>query len=191
MKLAFSNAWNCQEIIISRVTGPILHIFFPSLSEKKQIMETGPWCFDNHLIIMKDWSRGEDPLTLPFDNCIFWIQVRGLKPEFFTWEVANKLDLRRLVQFQVGDKVAIGYLAYERLPNLCFKCELLGHLIRQCLELGEGVDPRNQCVYDLWIKVLMEKSWIVFNINDEPQDALPRKLEALQPNHNSSTRGMM
>ncbi|GAA0175559.1 hypothetical protein LIER_28707 [Lithospermum erythrorhizon] len=55
----------------------------------------------------------------------------------------------------------------------------MGHLIRQFPELWQGVDPRNECVYDLWIKGPMEKSWIVFSINDEPQDCLPRHLEVI------------
>ncbi|GAA0161359.1 hypothetical protein LIER_17691 [Lithospermum erythrorhizon] len=210
MKLALSKAWNCQDI---RISGP-QGLYFPfvhSSSKKKRIMETGPWSFDNQLVIMKDWARGEDPLTIPFDNCIFWIQVRGLKPEFFTWEMANKLGeafprcedvelrrekggsrffriksgvnvlqpLRRFLQFHVEEKVSVGYLDYERLPNLCLKYGLLGHLIRQCTQFGEGVDPHN------W-----EKSWIIFRINDEPQDCLPRKLQVSQPKHYSLTQGI-
>ncbi|GAA0172197.1 hypothetical protein LIER_26066 [Lithospermum erythrorhizon] len=30
VKLALSKAWNCQEIRVARVSGPILHIFFPT-----------------------------------------------------------------------------------------------------------------------------------------------------------------
>ncbi|GAA0175558.1 hypothetical protein LIER_28706 [Lithospermum erythrorhizon] len=73
MKMALSKAWNCQDIRISRITGPIIHIFFPSLSEKKRIIETGSWCFDNQLVVMNDWARGVDPVTISFDKCTFWI----------------------------------------------------------------------------------------------------------------------
>ncbi|GAA0154187.1 hypothetical protein LIER_12243 [Lithospermum erythrorhizon] len=137
-------------------------IFLKESFEKKRIMETGPWCFDNHLMVMHDWARGLDPVTIAFDKRTFWIQVRGLKPDFFTWEVASKMgdafpscedvELRRekggsrffrikfgvnvleplriLIQFQIDDKTAIGYLAYERFPNPCFKCGRMGNLIR-------------------------------------------------------------
>ncbi|GAA0151954.1 hypothetical protein LIER_10555 [Lithospermum erythrorhizon] len=62
-----------------------------SLKESFRIMETGPWCFDNQLVVMHDWATGLDPVTISFDKCTFWIQFRGLKPEFFTWEVVSIL----------------------------------------------------------------------------------------------------
>ncbi|GAA0162946.1 hypothetical protein LIER_18930 [Lithospermum erythrorhizon] len=74
--------------------------------------------------------------------------------------------LRRMIQFQLEDEKVIGYLAYERLPNLCFKCGLLGHLIRHCPLLESTSDPKKECVYDLWIKALVEKTWVVFRLND-------------------------
>ncbi|GAA0183490.1 hypothetical protein LIER_30891 [Lithospermum erythrorhizon] len=142
--------------------------------DKKHIMQSGLWLYDNQLLILKDWVREEEPWLHPFNECVFWLQVRGLKEEFFTWDVANKLvvafqgceevelrrtkgglkffhtksilnvdtPLRRLVNFQVEDEMGCGYLAYERLPTLCFKCGPLGHLIRQCPDLGVGADPR-------------------------------------------------
>ncbi|GAA0181817.1 hypothetical protein LIER_30287 [Lithospermum erythrorhizon] len=85
-----------------------------------------------------------------------------------------------MIQFQTGDEVATRYLAYERLPNMCFKCGLLGHLIRQCPELEEGSDPKKACVYNLWIKAPLEKSWIMFRLNDEPVDYQPRRLRERQ-----------
>ncbi|GAA0173669.1 hypothetical protein LIER_27236 [Lithospermum erythrorhizon] len=44
VKVALLKAWNCQELRVSRVTGPILHIFFPTFAEKKRVIDNGPWC---------------------------------------------------------------------------------------------------------------------------------------------------
>ncbi|GAA0176392.1 hypothetical protein LIER_29395 [Lithospermum erythrorhizon] len=74
------------------VAGPIIHVFFPSIEGKRWVMESGPWCFDNHLLIIKNWVRGEDPMDISFDECKFSFQVRGLKEEFYTKEVANNLS---------------------------------------------------------------------------------------------------
>ncbi|GAA0155011.1 hypothetical protein LIER_12838 [Lithospermum erythrorhizon] len=193
--LAMGKAWNCKDIRVSRVTGPILHVFFPSIEEKMLVMESGPWCFDNHLIIVKNWTRGGS-LDVSFDECKFWFQVRGLKEEFYTKEVASKLSssfmacevmelrkdksgkkffhvqakvnvnqpIRWLVNFQVGKMQGAGYLAYERLPYLCFHCSLMGHLIRQCPNLPEGNSPHKHLVYGLWIKAPTEKSRVEFRL---------------------------
>ncbi|GAA0157924.1 hypothetical protein LIER_15079 [Lithospermum erythrorhizon] len=119
--LAMSKAWDCKFVRISRVRGSILHVSFPSIEDKQRVMDNGPWCFDNNLLVMVQWAHGLDPLSLPFDVSKFWIQVRGLK---------------------VGKEVGIGYLAYERLPFCCFHCGLLGHLIKKCPGLPAEADLR-------------------------------------------------
>ncbi|GAA0153916.1 hypothetical protein LIER_12042 [Lithospermum erythrorhizon] len=193
--LATAKAWNCKKIRVSRVTGPLLHVFFPSIEEKMQIMETGAWCFDNHLLIVKNWMRGLDPQTVSFYECKFWFQVQGLNEEFYT-EVASKLSssfsackimelrrdkagkklfrvkatvnvnqpLRRLVNFHVSMLQGAVYLAYERLPYLCFHCGLMGHLIRQWPTLSDGESPHKHAVYGLWIKAPTEKSRVEFRL---------------------------
>ncbi|GAA0156988.1 hypothetical protein LIER_14348 [Lithospermum erythrorhizon] len=89
--LAMSKALNCRDVRVSRMMGSVFHVFFPSLGEKKRIYEIGPWCFDNQLLVIKKWRRGEDPLKIDFDSYFFWTQVRGLKGESFTKDVAHKI----------------------------------------------------------------------------------------------------
>ncbi|GAA0164527.1 hypothetical protein LIER_39808 [Lithospermum erythrorhizon] len=48
--------------------------------------------------------------------------------------------IRRMVKFLVGRSVAAGYLAYERLPHICFRCGLFGHFVRQCPDLPKVAD---------------------------------------------------
>ncbi|GAA0163375.1 hypothetical protein LIER_43639 [Lithospermum erythrorhizon] len=142
--LAMAKAWNCRDIRVSRISGPILHIFFPSIEEQLRIMGNRPWCFVNHLVIMRNWARGVDLVDALFDESKFWFHVRGLKEEFYTKEVARKLSssfvwceamelrkdkgkkkffrikatlnvnqpIRQLVNFQVGEEISAGYLAY-------------------------------------------------------------------------------
>ncbi|GAA0152411.1 hypothetical protein LIER_10900 [Lithospermum erythrorhizon] len=125
----------------------IVYVMVLSLKEafKKRDIDGGLWCFDVQLLVIKDWVRGEDPLNYQFDECTFWLHVRGLKAEFFSWDVASKL--------------ANSFPGCEEYPLL-----------------EERSDPKKECVYDLWIKASMEKSWIVFKLNDEPTDTLPRRL---------------
>ncbi|GAA0186714.1 hypothetical protein LIER_34002 [Lithospermum erythrorhizon] len=51
--LAMARAWNCKELRVSRVSAPILHIFFPNVQEKRWILDNEPWFFYNHL-----WCSG-------------------------------------------------------------------------------------------------------------------------------------
>ncbi|GAA0162891.1 hypothetical protein LIER_43619 [Lithospermum erythrorhizon] len=53
--MAMSKAWNCKDVRVARVLGPILQVFFPSLEEKELICGTGPWFFDSHLLVINDW----------------------------------------------------------------------------------------------------------------------------------------
>ncbi|GAA0149309.1 hypothetical protein LIER_08522 [Lithospermum erythrorhizon] len=149
-----------------------IHLELEDLAEG--IVECELSVYAKILTLKESFIQGEDPLGLQFDECTFWIYVRGLNSEYFTWDVASKLansfpgcegielrwekggakffrlkavinvlvPLRRLIRFQLDEEVITGYLAYERLPYLCFKCGLLGNLVRQCPELGEGADPK-------------------------------------------------
>ncbi|GAA0150562.1 hypothetical protein LIER_09482 [Lithospermum erythrorhizon] len=74
--------------------------------------------------------------------------------------------IQRTLQFLVGDALISGYLAYKRLPNLCFRCGL-GDSVKQCPTLSEKADPRKNLAYDLWIKASIEKSWIVFKLEED------------------------
>ncbi|GAA0159791.1 hypothetical protein LIER_16494 [Lithospermum erythrorhizon] len=76
------------------------------------------------------------------------------------------MPIRRLVSFKVGSEVVAGYLAYERHPNMCFRCGRLEHLIRQCSELEPGSNIKYSVVYGLWIKAPMEKSWVEFRMRE-------------------------
>ncbi|GAA0183957.1 hypothetical protein LIER_31281 [Lithospermum erythrorhizon] len=60
--------------------------------------------------------------------------------------------IKRLVSFKVGSSMVSGYLAYERLANMCFHCGKLGHLIKKCPELDPREDYTTKVVYGLWIR---------------------------------------
>ncbi|GAA0160156.1 hypothetical protein LIER_16775 [Lithospermum erythrorhizon] len=77
--LAMAKAWNCKDIRVSRVAGPVLHVFFPSIEEKLQVMESRPWCFDNHLIIIKNWTRGRILWPSPLMNVSSGFTFVGLR----------------------------------------------------------------------------------------------------------------
>ncbi|GAA0142856.1 hypothetical protein LIER_42738 [Lithospermum erythrorhizon] len=107
-------------------------------------------------------ERG-DPLTLAFDESKFWIQVRGLKAEYFTREVARKI----VHAFKECEPVE---LRKDKMGNKFFRVrELLKVSLPIRHMISFKVDPRRLVVYGLWIKALVEKSWLEFKWA-EPMD---------------------
>ncbi|GAA0184125.1 hypothetical protein LIER_31421 [Lithospermum erythrorhizon] len=51
-----------MDIRVSKVLGPILHLFFSSIEEKILVVKNGPCCYDNQLVVFKEWATGEDPV---------------------------------------------------------------------------------------------------------------------------------
>ncbi|GAA0153027.1 hypothetical protein LIER_37611 [Lithospermum erythrorhizon] len=127
--MAMSNAWNCKDLRVARVLGPILQVFFPSLEENERVCGKG-----------------------------------GKK--FFRLRATINLNqpLHRLLNFSVEGGLGTGYLAYERLPYLCFHCGLMGHLIKQSPVIPTSVERQDVCIYCLWIKAPLEKSWLEFKL---------------------------
>ncbi|GAA0177723.1 hypothetical protein LIER_29740 [Lithospermum erythrorhizon] len=171
ISLAMAKAWNCRDIRVSRMSWPILHIFFPYIKEKQRIMDNWPWCFDNHLIIMQNWARGEDPVDAPFDECKFRFHVRGLKEEYHTKEVAGKLssslvgcEVLELWKDKGGKKFFRINCQFECQPTHSKICEFPG---REGARRGFTSFNMWCIMYGLWIKAPIKKSWVEFRLDDD------------------------
>ncbi|GAA0152310.1 hypothetical protein LIER_10822 [Lithospermum erythrorhizon] len=66
--------------------------------------------------------------------------------------------LRILVTLRCGVGTFKGLLSYERLPNMCFGCGKLGHLIKECATNSMVEGPRKEMRYGIWIKSRGDKS---------------------------------
>ncbi|GAA0150851.1 hypothetical protein LIER_37187 [Lithospermum erythrorhizon] len=124
---------------------------------------------------MNEWICGEDPLTFRFDECAFWFQVRCLKAEFFTWDVASKLAN----SFPGCEEVE---LRWEKGGSKFFRVKVMIKVLlplRRMVQFqldGKMEAIQKKSVYDIWIKAPLEKSWTVFRLNDELEDSLPCRL---------------
>ncbi|MBA0871455.1 hypothetical protein Goshw_025883 [Gossypium schwendimanii] len=56
------------------------------------VIEGMPWFFNNHLLLPYNLQSGEDPVQLPLNNAIFWIQIHEFPPQFMRIKV--RLDVR-------------------------------------------------------------------------------------------------
>ena len=60
------------------------------------------------------------------------------------------------LQQEDGAKTPIG-IQYERLPDFCFCCELVGHQYRECLKYNG--QPKEKLAYGAWLKALTVAEW--------------------------------
>ncbi|GAA0153628.1 hypothetical protein LIER_11822 [Lithospermum erythrorhizon] len=160
--MAMSKAWNCKDLRVARVLGPILQVFFRLLQEKECVCGMGgsKGSFFTREVASKiaKLFHGCDKVELRKD--------KGGKKSFRLGATINlNQPLRSLVNFSVEGGLGVGYLAYERLPYLCFHCGLMGHLIKQFPVIPTGVEPRDVCY--MQVKMMRKLSWNLMRmVND-------------------------
>ena len=59
--LAMKKAWKDESLKVIKLKANTYQIFFKNKAEAECIVEQGPWCIDNNLISLKQWSRQKNP----------------------------------------------------------------------------------------------------------------------------------
>lgn len=115
---ALQKSWKNKKFQISRIEDNTFQFKFETTEEVSRVLAEGPWCFDDHLFVLRGWQ--EDWKTCPkfFDFSDFWIHLTNLPTHFFTehlcarivneWEGCKSGQLRvekgfgsKFFQFQV------------------------------------------------------------------------------------------
>lgn len=60
-------------------------------SQLKWVIENGPWCFDNHLLVLRRWEKGMTAMNVSFPRIQLWVQVWGLPFDLMNAEVGKVL----------------------------------------------------------------------------------------------------
>ncbi|KAL5819660.1 hypothetical protein ACOSQ4_023502 [Xanthoceras sorbifolium] len=61
--------------------------------------------------------------------------------------------LKRGLRFEVGDgEMCSALLCYERLPNFCFFCGCMGHLLRECQSNNKGLLDHSSLKFGAWMR---------------------------------------
>ncbi|KAK4848277.1 hypothetical protein QYF36_011182 [Acer negundo] len=65
--------------------------------------------------------------------------------------------LKRIVRVTAGKsrKIVTNMICYERLPNLCYFCIRIGHLIKDCPENNKGLIDDSELGFGPWMRALM------------------------------------
>ncbi|KAG8365610.1 hypothetical protein BUALT_Bualt18G0123700 [Buddleja alternifolia] len=138
---------------------------FESPNDLDKVLEGGPWCYDNDLVILKLLLENDDPLSVPLWWVDFYVLAKGLPISKMTKDMASFIGnslgqfrsvdlarngvaggstlrirvgldvskpLRRVSFFRAGsNNFNISY-TYERLPNFCYICGIMGHIFQFC-----------------------------------------------------------
>ena len=76
---------------------------FDNLADVEKILNSQPWSFDKHLIIMQRYANDGPVNELSFNKVPFWVQVHDIPCSFLTRKIAEKLcDVVGEVQKSIG-----------------------------------------------------------------------------------------
>ncbi|MFQ6620674.1 hypothetical protein Gotur_000880 [Gossypium turneri] len=92
MKNTLANLWHpiCGVQIRDLGEKRYLFKFFHSM-DMERVLKGLPWTFNNHLLILSNLNRGEDPLKIPLIFVPFWVQIHDVPMGLFSKSLAMLL----------------------------------------------------------------------------------------------------
>ncbi|TXG50274.1 hypothetical protein EZV62_022798 [Acer yangbiense] len=118
-----------------------------------RVLAGGPWSFDDSLLVLKklegDGKISGDMVDIDVGSsgeCFgkylrIRVAIDVLKP------------LKRFLRLELTEKgkESMVLLRYERLPEYCFRCGILGHSFRECHTVGEDVGQSSEFDFRPWL----------------------------------------
>lgn len=110
-KAAMTKAWQCPVFNLHKLDEIFYQGFFDSEETVKHILENGPWCFDNSLILLRPWQGRESISLKEVEKEFFWVHVSGLPRFCYTEEVGRKLtsSFEECREVQIREELSLGH----------------------------------------------------------------------------------
>lgn len=90
MKNTMASLWRPGKGVCIKDLSPTLFLFqFFHEIDVKRVLESGPWTFDQHILIVKRLEENDQPQNVPLWFTSFWIQIYNL-PIGFIYEKVLK-----------------------------------------------------------------------------------------------------
>ncbi|TXG49311.1 hypothetical protein EZV62_025186 [Acer yangbiense] len=168
---------------IEVITNNVYAFHFQLSEDRRKVFASGPWKFDDSLIVLEEPTGTRSIKGLKFDKVDFWVQISNLPLLCMTREIAKFLggivgEVREVDSRPMGDclgkfvrvRVAVDITKPLRrflrvdvlsdgeetiMPSFCFRCGLLGHTVRGCPD-GDCHSPINSkdLQYGVWMRAV-------------------------------------
>lgn len=90
----FTPLWRaCNGFKIQNMGDHIILFTFDNKAGVERILQSEPWSFDKHLVVMERYEKEEAIHKLKFNKASFWVQLHGIPIRFMTMEAALKISL--------------------------------------------------------------------------------------------------
>ena len=104
MKNTMAGLWRPGKGIYIRDLSPTLFLFqFFHEVNIRRVFESGPWTFDQHILIVKQLDELKQPQNVPLYHTSFWIQVYNLPVGFLYEKVLQNIG-NYIGEFQTSDE---------------------------------------------------------------------------------------
>ena len=163
-----------QEVKFKPLDDNLYTIQFSCLGDWERVTLEGPWHFRGDAVIIKPYDGLAKPSTIPLDTIEIWVQIHDVPDLYahLVPSLASKIGevlyaepnsqdfvgnfhrvwvridvmkpLKNAVSMIRDGKRQIYRVKYEKLPDWCAVCGMLGHLFK---EHGNGIHPPSALVF--------------------------------------------
>ncbi|XP_065618457.1 uncharacterized protein LOC136062818 [Quercus suber] len=92
LKNTLKAAWKMgSDLRIVEVGNNILQFKFGSRCQLEWVEKSGPWNFDNNLLLLCRWRKGLSSKNISFSHSPFWVQIWGLPFENMTEDIGRDI----------------------------------------------------------------------------------------------------
>ena len=94
-KNTLRRAWGLENSLQIIEVGPNLFQFkFQSEIDMVQIIQDGPWSFDNQLLLLRRWQKGMTVENIELEHASLWIQIWGAPFDMVSPQVVKEVGSR-------------------------------------------------------------------------------------------------